>query len=135
MIVLAIVGYIVIGPERSRDVALTLGRWLRAVMKSPWWKEANQIGASLRDLPTTLVRMADLEDEVRAVRTDIGRATHIDYNSPAGPAGADPLTRIGNPDVDPWGVQSQPPTAPTPPAPSAKTDSSPFIDDEQTHDS
>lgn len=80
IIILVLVSFVFIGPERSRSLALTLGRWLRRLITSTWWREFNQVANSLRDLPNTLVRMSELEDSLRQMQTDITQATQIDLN-------------------------------------------------------
>jgi hypothetical protein len=94
MIILALLGFVVIGPERSQDVALRAGRFLRSLMKSPWWRDFNQVTQALRDLPTTLVRMADLEEaqaELTKTVREIGNEASVDVGSVVG-------TR------NPWGI-------------------------------
>lgn len=80
IVILALISFVVIGPERSRELALTLGRWLRRVITSPWWREFNNVTSALRDLPNTLVRMSELEDSLRQMQTDINQATQIDLD-------------------------------------------------------
>jgi Sec-independent protein translocase protein TatA len=128
LIILALVGFVVVGPDRSRDLALQLGRLLRRAMKSAWWKEFNQVASAIRDLPTTLVRMAELEDELKTVRTELDRATHIDFSQPAPFEGQ--TTPTNDPSLDPWGVMTQ---SPPPPAPASPPESTPSpTDSEQT---
>lgn len=80
IVILALISFVVIGPERSRELALTLGRWLRRIMTSTWWREFNSVTNALRDLPHTLVRMSELEDSLRQIQTDIGQATQVDLD-------------------------------------------------------
>lgn len=80
IIILVLISFVFIGPERSRELAITLGRWLRRVITSAWWREFNQLANSLRDLPNTLVRMSELEDSLRQMKTDLDQATQIDLD-------------------------------------------------------
>jgi Sec-independent protein translocase protein TatA len=114
LVILALVGFVVVGPQRSRELALQIGRLMRRVMKSAWWKEFNQVATAIRDLPTTLVRMAELEDELRTVRSELDKATHIDFNDPQSASSADRPEPTIAPSRDPWGVANQ---GPLPPAP------------------
>jgi Sec-independent protein translocase protein TatA len=106
LIILALLGFVLIGPERSREVALKLGRFLRSMMTSAWWREFNQIRQALRDLPTTLVRMAEIEEvqaELKRTVGDIGQAATIDFSEGGKrtATGKQP-ERSGNP----WGIKS-----------------------------
>jgi sec-independent protein translocase protein TatB len=83
LIIVALIGFVVVGPERAREVAVVAGRWLGKAMRSPWWKEFNQVTSALRNLPTTLVRMAELEEtqaELERTLRDIESETQVDFN-------------------------------------------------------
>jgi Sec-independent protein translocase protein TatA len=118
LIILALLGFVVIGPERSRETALQAGRWLRTLMKSPWWREFNQITDSIRNLPTTLVRMAELEEtqqELQRTLSDIERDAKVDINQrPAPTSAASPAEETSE---DPWGIQTPQSTSPKEPGP------------------
>ena len=133
LIVLALVAFVVVGPERTRELALQMGRLLRRVMRSSWWKEFNQVAGAIRDLPTTLVRMAELEDELKNVRSDLERATHFDTGQPSTP-GAQTQPPGIDLSKDPWGVGAQLPPPPPPGAPSEPPSQSvnPPADSEQS---
>jgi len=87
MVIIALVGFVVVGPERSKEVALQAGRFLRKVLSSEWWGEFNQITTAIRDLPNTLVRLAELEEaqaefkdvmgEINETEREIRRETRI----------------------------------------------------------
>jgi Sec-independent protein translocase protein TatA len=113
LVILALLGFVVIGPERSREVALQVGRWLRTLMQSPWWREFNQITDSIRNLPTTLVRMAELEEtqqELQRTLSDIERDARVDINQRPTPASAASPTKETA--EDPWGIQTSESTGP-----------------------
>lgn len=119
LIIIALVGFVVIGPQRTRELGLTAGRWLRRAMRSEWYREFNQITGALRDLPNTLVRMAELEDDLRRTQADINRATRT------GPGAMPTDNSVPVPTIDPtndpWGLGVNPidedPLADTPPSP------------------
>jgi Sec-independent protein translocase protein TatA len=97
LVVLALLGFVLIGPERSREVALSLGRTLRTVLKSEWWQEINRVAKAIRDLPNTLVRMAELEDalketerELQETQDELRRTLRSD--APTQPRGPSPDT-------------------------------------------
>jgi Sec-independent protein translocase protein TatA len=106
LVILALLGFIVIGPERSREVALNAGRFLRKVMTSSWWADFSSITKSLRDLPNTLVRMAEIEeaqaDLERTIR-EFEDLTKTDFNL----SGSKPSTAQDEDSItDPWGIRN-----------------------------
>jgi Sec-independent protein translocase protein TatA len=137
LVILALLGFIVIGPERSKEVALSAGRFLRKVMTSSWWKDFSSITKSLRDLPNTLVRMAEIEEaqaDLQRAMQDIEDLTRTDFslgrNRPSPPHQNDGII------TDPWGIRNAaagttitpPSTAPAPEEPPEP----PQVDDEQS---
>jgi Sec-independent protein translocase protein TatA len=99
LIIVALMGFVVIGPDRSRDLALKLGRMLSRVMRSPWFAEFQQITDALRNLPTTLVRMAELEEaqaDIQRTISDIEHDTRIDVDLGSDKQGIS----------DPWGIRN-----------------------------
>ena len=108
LILLLLLGFVVIGPERAQGVALQAGRALRTVMRSGWWGDFQQITNAIQNLPTTLVRMAELEEELEETQADfrnamaeINDATRLPTDQRIGgdilPTDADAIT-------DPWGI-------------------------------
>lgn len=104
LIILALLGFVLIGPERSQAMAVQAGRFLRTVMTSRWWQEFNQVTRALRDLPTTLVRMAELEDAQRDLQQtvqDINQAARSGSQARDWQGGAPPHI---DPRSNPWGI-------------------------------
>jgi Sec-independent protein translocase protein TatA len=141
LVILALLGFIVIGPERSREVALSAGRFLRKLMTSSWWNDLTSITQSLRDLPNTLVRMAEIEEtqaDLQRTMQDIEHLTRTDFsagrNRPSPPGQEDGII------TDPWGIRNaasgttMPPssTAPNPEPESEEPPESSQADDEQS---
>jgi len=113
IVVIALLGFVLLGPERSRQMAVTAGRWLGRAMRSPWWKEFTQVTQAVRNLPTTLVRMAELEEaqaDLRQTIQDIEQETNSDLNQRLEDAAG----------TDPWNIRRsdsrpRPTTSPTSP--------------------
>lgn len=110
LVIIALVGFVLIGPERSQEVALTAGRTLRNLVKSSWWNDFTEVTKAVRDLPTTLIRMAELEEaqtELREVVSEIDREARVNdvpVTPPQPPAGP-PQSKF--PAVtDPWGIEN-----------------------------
>ncbi|GAB4481310.1 MAG: hypothetical protein Kow00124_28940 [Anaerolineae bacterium] len=106
LIILALLSFVLIGPERSQDLALKAGRFLRGVVRSTWWREFNDITRAMRNLPTTLVRMAELEEaqaELQRTLTEIDESARIDRTPVTPPAPPPDVREIIE---DPWGIQN-----------------------------
>jgi Sec-independent protein translocase protein TatA len=105
LLILALLGFVVIGPERSRDLALKVGRWLGTAMRSRWWRELTEVTQALRNMPTTLVRLAEIEDaqaDLQRTLSDISRQSPSDVaGQPDNPSAQPPRRRIENP----WGIR------------------------------
>jgi Sec-independent protein translocase protein TatA len=135
LIILALLGFVVIGPERSQDVALRAGRFLRSIMRSSWWREFNQVADAIRNLPNTLVRMAEIEETQAALRRsmqEIEEEISIEVTptiSPRkGPGDSEVIT-------DPWGIRNAAAgTRFTPPPASTSPDSGDTPPDDETPD-
>ncbi|HEC22945.1 MAG TPA: hypothetical protein ENI95_08520 [Chloroflexi bacterium] len=133
LIILALLAFVVIGPERSQDVALQAGRFLKQLMTSSWWKDFTMITRSIRDLPTTLVRMAELEEaqaELRRTVQEIEEGVQIDLTAELRPLSTDPDRKI----PDPWGIRSAgvstPPASGPAPSDDAAASPSPPVEDD-----
>lgn len=109
LIILALLGFVVIGPERSQDLALRSGRFLRTAMRSQWWREFNQVAHALRDLPTTLVRMAEIEEaqaELRRTMREIEEeVSEVNADLTLDDTPAENTIR-GGAVTDPWGIRN-----------------------------
>lgn len=127
LIIIALLGFVLIGPDRTRELALQFGRILRRVMKSPWWREFNQVTDAMRNLPTTLVRMAELEETQAELQRELG---DIERQTRAGlDLTADARTTASKQPANPWGIEDTPeapaeaeePPVDTPPEPPAES--------------
>lgn len=98
MIIIALMSYVVLGPERTRSTALDAGRLLRRVMRSVWWRDFSRLARDLRDLPNTLVRLAELEEmqaELQKNVSEIQKEVTFDL-----PSTGDAIA------TDPWGIEN-----------------------------
>jgi Sec-independent protein translocase protein TatA len=86
LIILALLGFILIGPERTREVALQAGRLLRKVTKSDLWTETQDFYQFVRDLPNRLMAMAeeleDVQSEVAETKRQIDKQLRFEDASP-----------------------------------------------------
>ncbi len=116
LVILLLIGFVVIGPTRSREVALQTGKFIRTVIRSQWWHEFNDITEAIRDLPRTLVRLAEIEeaqseirnviDDIDDVSRDIKRSSRLDRKPSKTNHSASETEAIDKMDsiTDPWGI-------------------------------
>ena len=62
LILVLLVMFLVIGPKDMAKTGKKFGRFLTTVRKSELWSGVNRVSQTIRDLPTTLIREAELED-------------------------------------------------------------------------
>ena len=97
LLIVALLGYIVFGPERAKDVALSAGRFLRRVTRSAWFNDFSRMAREIRDLPNTLIRLAELEETQSELQQNLDvLRTGINID-PDGKRDAE---------IDPWGIQN-----------------------------
>lgn len=57
-----IIGILVLGPEGMVEAGKKLGRFMRSVIHSSWWKNIRQGMTEIQHLPQRLIREAELEE-------------------------------------------------------------------------
>jgi hypothetical protein len=57
-----IIGILVLGPEGMIEAGRKLGKFMRSVIHSPWWKNIRQGVTEIQYLPQRLIREAELEE-------------------------------------------------------------------------
>ena len=62
LIFVLLIIFLVINPKDLAATGKKLGRFLSTVRKSEFWRGVTQVSREVRDLPTTLMREAELED-------------------------------------------------------------------------
>lgn len=112
LVILALLLFVVFGPERTREVALAAGRFLGKLMRSEWWTDFTRMVDEIRNLPTTLVRMAELEETQAQLERTVSELK--------GELDLDPERDMNS---DPWGIENAvaQTTRPAPPSPPAGT--------------
>lgn len=61
LLFILIIVLIVIGPKDLAKTGTTIGRWLNNLIQSPTWRAVQRTSKELRQLPTNLMREANLE--------------------------------------------------------------------------
>ena len=70
LIFIIIIALIVLGPKDMQKAGKTIGQYLNKIVKSDGWKAFQQTSREIRDLPTNLMReanmdLAETENEIR----------------------------------------------------------------------
>lgn len=89
LVFIFIIALLILGPKDMQKAGRTMGRWLNRLINSDAWKVFRQSSAELRNLPTNLMREANLEmkrtdDEIRKAmsenRTTARHMVPVDQN-------------------------------------------------------
>jgi Sec-independent protein translocase protein TatA len=62
IIFVLIIGILVLGPEGMIDFGRKLGKFLRSIIRSPWWQNVRRGVNEIQYLPQKLMREAELEE-------------------------------------------------------------------------
>ena len=61
LVFIIIIALIVLGPKDMQKAGKTIGRWLNDLVRSDGWKAFQQTSREVRNLPTKLMRDANME--------------------------------------------------------------------------
>ena len=61
LLFIIIIALIVLGPKDMQKTGKTVGRWLNDLVRSDGWKAFQQTSKEIRNLPTKLMREANME--------------------------------------------------------------------------
>lgn len=70
LIFILLIAIIVLGPKDMQKAGKTIGRWLNQFIRSDGWKALQHASKEIRNLPTNLMREANLE-ELKEMDRDI----------------------------------------------------------------
>lgn len=89
---IVIIAIIILGPKDMQKAGKTVGRWLNGFIRSDGWKALQRASREIKNLPTNLMREANME-ELQNMGRDIRQS--IDPRHPtASPASRDPSTSL-----------------------------------------
>ena len=76
IVFILIIAIIVLGPKDMQKAGRTIGRWLNRLVRSDGWKVFQKTSTELRNLPTNLMREAnvelgDVDKEIKEIRQTI----------------------------------------------------------------
>lgn len=81
LIFVIIIALIVLGPKDMQKAGKTIGRWLNQLIRSEGWKAFQQTSREIRNLPTNLMREANLE--LAETERELRKATDFRSTPPA----------------------------------------------------
>lgn len=85
LIFILLIAIIVLGPRDMQKAGKTIGRWLNQFVKSDSWKALQHASKEIRNLPTNLMREANLDElkEMdREIRNNIDPRPHPPVSKP-----------------------------------------------------
>jgi len=83
LIFILLIAIIVLGPKDMQKAGRTIGRWLNQLVQSDGWKVFQRTSRELRNLPSNLMREANLEmRRTMDVRPNIPAASSSPRNPP-----------------------------------------------------
>jgi len=56
-----IIAFLVLGPKRTINTARDIGKWVRNIVKSPFWREIVTTSSEIRELPKKIMDDAELQ--------------------------------------------------------------------------
>jgi sec-independent protein translocase protein TatB len=65
------------GPENIPRIARSAGRLINRLVRSPYYREGQQIRQQIRDLPAALARLAELEEIQKNINSEISGLKHV----------------------------------------------------------
>lgn len=76
-----LIAIIILGPRDMQKAGKTIGRWLNKLIRSEGWQIFQKTSSEMRNLPTRLMREANLE--MREAEKDIRKAMDVRQTPPA----------------------------------------------------
>jgi len=119
LIFIIVIALIVLGPKDMQKAGKTIGQYLNRIVKSDGWKAFQQTTKEIRDIPTNLMREAnmDLAETEREIRKTMKMPIFPGTPLPSNP-NADSTVKHPEEPAQPQEVENsiQPPTATQPTA-------------------
>ncbi|MCB2202952.1 hypothetical protein KQH56_02995 [bacterium] len=56
--------FIVLGPKRAVDLAGQVGRWVRDMVRSPFWKDIVSTSKDIKDIPRKIMDEAEIQNTI-----------------------------------------------------------------------
>ena len=85
LVFIVIIAIIILGPKDMQKAGKTVGRWLNQFIRSDGWKALQRASREIRNLPTTLMREANME-EIQSLGKDLRQSIDPRPRPPAASA-------------------------------------------------
>lgn len=79
IVFIVLLAFIVLGPEKAVKEAGNLGRWIRKIIKSPFWRDLVSTSKDIKDIPRKIMDDAEIQKTLE----DIDRSVNIKFSSSA----------------------------------------------------
>lgn len=101
LILILVIMFILLGPEGMVKTARQIGSWIRALIRSPMWRDIMGYSREIRELPTKIVRETGLDEDLKEIQKTTTQV-NTEINSTIRTAGSEveqTLRETGNVDV------------------------------------
>jgi Sec-independent protein translocase protein TatA len=61
IVFIVLLAFIVLGPEKAVEEAGNLGRWVRKIIKSPFWRDLVSTSRDIQDIPRKIMDDAEIQ--------------------------------------------------------------------------
>jgi len=68
LVLILILALVVFGPERMVDYSKAAARFVRKVVRSPFWRDLVSTSEEIKDIPRQLVKEANLEESLQDLK-------------------------------------------------------------------
>ncbi len=77
IVFIVLLAFIVLGPEKAVKEAGNLGRWIRKIIKSPFWRDLVSTSKDIKDIPRKIMDDAEIQKTLE----DIDRSVNTNFSS------------------------------------------------------
>ena len=78
IVFIVLLAFIVLGPQKAVEEAGNLGRWIRKIVKSPFWRDLVSTSRDIKDIPKKILDDA----EIQKTLDEIDRSGRIGIETP-----------------------------------------------------
>jgi len=90
LLFIILLAFIILGPKKAVEIAGQVGRWVRNLIKSPFWRDIVSTSKDIRDIPRKMMDDAEIQktiDEIerttREVNANLKKSPMEEEESPA----------------------------------------------------